>query len=105
VRGLRELTRLPSNGYDGSQIDWERLRQLARRTARDTKVARETHSVTVQKVGTREVRGGFLNLAKRTESYELPVVSPMTDDDVLLLDFEAKYYSSALTRLLTGRSS
>ncbi|WP_090071718.1 hypothetical protein [Lentzea flaviverrucosa] len=130
MRGLRELTRLPFNGCDRSRIDWKRLRQLSRRTARETKVARETHSVTVQTVRTREVRGGFLNLAKRTESYGAPEISPMSDDDALL-DFEAKYYSfddgisvatdrdpdkrrpkgdvkgagltSALTRLLTGR--
>lgn len=80
MRGLRELTSLTSNTYDRSRIDWDRLRELARRAARETKVAREKHSTTVQVAKTREVRGGFLNLARRTETYEVPEVRTVTDD-------------------------
>ncbi|MFD4677024.1 hypothetical protein ACFWNN_45425 [Lentzea sp. NPDC058450] len=80
MRGLRELTALPSGTYDKSRIDWERLRQLARRVARETKAARGKHSVTVQVAKTREVRGGFLNLARRTETYEVPETRTVTDD-------------------------
>ncbi|GLY53118.1 hypothetical protein Lesp01_67740 [Lentzea sp. NBRC 102530] len=77
---MRELTPLPSKTYDASRIDWEGLRQLARRVARETKVARQKHSVTVKVTKTREVRGGFLNLARRTETYEVPEVRTTTDD-------------------------
>jgi hypothetical protein len=75
--------------YSNSSIDWAALRALAARVARETRVARLSHTVSRQITKTREVRGGFLGLSKQTEEYTVPVTKTVTDDYWIL---EKRYW-------------
>lgn len=80
----------PDRGvYANSRIDWEKLRRFAVRVAKETRVARRTHAQTTQVTKTREVRGGFLGLSRRTESYTVPVTKTLTEDHWVL---EQRYW-------------
>jgi hypothetical protein len=70
--------------YEQSQIEWNKLRQFAIRVARETKAPSISGSHVRQESRTREARGGFLGLSKRTEHYKVPVSVTVCTDYWLL---------------------
>lgn len=78
-------------GYDASSIDWIRIRHLAERVAGETRTPRASREAKVIEKRERTVAGGFLNLAKRVETYAVEVAQTVpTDYWVLAVTFWSK---------------